>query len=70
MRVIFMEPVSQHPGELEILIPPENRFRMTKNKIKKLEEISQLDADIDMSYKDLVCSETGRNVRFTLMESI
>lgn len=59
--------MSQHPGELEVLISPGNKFRMIKNKIKKLKSIPYPE---NASYKTYACQETKRNVRFTLMESI
>lgn len=70
MRVIFMEPLSQYQKEFEVLISPGNRFRMIKNKIKKLTRVEDPNVDTDMNYKHFACSEGKRDVRFTLMDSI
>lgn len=67
MKAIFMEPISQYTGEFEILISPGNRFKMLKNKIKKL--ISIPDAyERGVNYKKFSCADIDRkDIRFTLM---
>lgn len=68
LKVIFIEPVTQHRGELEILIPPGTKFKMIKNKIKKF---SPLSGPVSLSdYKYAACNEETKNIRFTLMESL
>jgi hypothetical protein len=67
MRVIFIEPVTQHRTELEILIAPGHKFKILKNKVKKLLSIP---SSKDANYKQFVCTEKMQDIRFTLMESI
>jgi hypothetical protein len=67
IKVIFIEPVTQHRGELEILIPPGHKFRIIKNKVKKLLSIPSA---FNKSYEEFTCSESKKNIRFTLMENI
>lgn len=65
-RAIFIEPVSQHPDEFELLIPPGHNFKILKNRIKKYNEIDPART----SYKSLFCYNTSRLLRHTLMANV
>lgn len=65
-RAIFIEPVSQHPDEFELLIPPGYNFKILKNRIKKYNEIDPART----SYKSLFCYNTSRLLRHTLMANV
>lgn len=73
MKVIFLEPVSQHWGELEILIPPKNKFKVFKDRIRKYVSVPNIDLEDSESrkYKNFACDDRWKKtVLFTFMESI
>lgn len=71
-RVIFIEPVSQHWGELEVLIPPGNKFKVFKDKIRRFVAVPNPDNIEDSNYKKFACTEpvSRKSILFTLMETI